>query len=301
MRSRWAILLPIIGLGAAAAARGGEVFAIDAASPSTIGNVISSADVLAPGPSIVLPGSALGLTRGADFLSDVSNGQDRIVPNLEFTVDRTAVGASGTAVNSAFLAGNPAINTYRTDFSGSNQVEVGGPSLGLVPGFFGDAITAVGHGIPGQRTYFTLDPSSANGAFASDILESDGGGGFGIFATASSMGLRSDDQIDALLLDVAHSTAFFSLTSFSPSTFTSGLGGSLSPGDILETQFTGSFTLFASASQLGLRDDDNVVGINTVAEPASGLLLLLGAVPCALLAARMRPESLMRAQQTAKK
>ena len=297
MRSRWAILLSIIGLGTAAAARGGQVFAIDAASPSTVGNVISSADVLAAGPSIVLSGSALGLTRGADFLSDVSNGQDTIVPHLEFTVDRTAVGASGSAVNSAFLAGNPAINAYRTDLGGANQVGRGGPSLGLVPGFFGDAITALGHGIPGQLTYFTLDPSSANGAFASDILVSDGGGAFGVFATAASMGLRSDDQIDALVLDVAQNRALFSLTSFSPSTFTSGLGGSLSPGDILETQFMGSFTLFASASQLGLRDDDNVVGINTVAEPASGLLLLLGAVPCAVLAARMRPVLLKRAQQ----
>jgi PEP-CTERM motif len=298
MRWTCGCLAAIIGL-AAAAARADSVFAIDAASPTTGGGVISSADVLGFGPTIVQSAGALGLTPGADFLSDVSNGQDKIVPNLLFTVDRTAIGASGTAVNSAFLGGDPAFNIYKSNLAGANQAAVSGSSLGLVPGFFGDAVTAVGHGIPGTLTYFTLDPSSLHGSLASDILVSNGGGSFGIFASAAVMGLRSDDQIDGLVLDVAHNTALFSLTSFSPSTFTSGLGGSLSPGDILETHFTGSFTLFASASQLGLRDDDNVVGINTVPEPASGWLLLLGAGACGLLVARTRRSAWNPAERAA--
>lgn len=92
------------------------------------------------------------------------------------------------------------------------------------------------------------------------------------------IGLDPADDIDALLLNDTFEPgvlnpgidqALFSLSSFSPNTLTSGTGV-FSPGDILFTDFMGDFSLWAFASDIGLRDDDELNAL-TVPEPAGWL------------------------------
>src|SRR5262249_41994051 len=154
--------------------------------------------------------------------------------------------------------------------NGSNTLAVSGASLGLQTGFFGDALTALASGAASPNVYFALNPGSlavtSGRAQASDIEASDRLGTFHTFATRSIMGLLPGAQINGLALfttdqgPTAHAgdVALFPLSPFSPDTFTTsglpyapGVRQQLSPGDILMTRFDGSFTLFATAGDLG--------------------------------------------------
>ena len=65
----------------------------------------------------------------------------------------------------------------------------------------------------------------------------------------------------------------FSLNTFSPTTFTGG-AGSVSPADILYPDFTSTFSVWATAGDLGLFPDDELNALALV--PAPSKLLLLG-------------------------
>src|SRR5262249_24466851 len=141
----------------------------------------------------------------------------------------------------------------------------------------------------GPNTFFSIDRFSATNGFgtkglASDILISSGNGSFSIFADSKSMGLDPGDQIDGLVLDVGSTTgvltpgvdhALFTLDPLSPDTFTAngtayqpGVRGALSPADVLWTDFTGRFKLWARADSLGLLPGDHVDALGTmVPEP----------------------------------
>jgi hypothetical protein len=283
-------------------------FSLDPASPSNSGG-INPADVLGSGPVVVIPGASLGLQTnypaGAyDNLNEVSFGQEPIRNPLYFSVDRVSVGVPGSAV---FNEAQPGVASAAGDVFvslppfGTNALFIPETALGLVPGFFGDDIDALElDTFPNPFIYFTIDALSATNGFgtgtlAKDILLSTGGGSFSVYADGTLFNLDPFDDLDGLVLDDRFQPgvlnpgidkALFSLTPFSPSTFTftgnsyvPGVKGSLSPADILFTDFTGSFSLWASAADIGLLPGDNVDALDTVVPEPATWFLLASALP----------------------
>ncbi|MBW2737459.1 MAG: PEP-CTERM sorting domain-containing protein [Deltaproteobacteria bacterium] len=269
-------------------------FSIDPASPAIDGNITPD-DVLVAGPSVHTQGRDLGLQDDFfsgfyDNLNALSYGQDPITNPLFFSVDRVAVGLPGTAVNSQAQPGveEAAGDVYTTlPPFGSNNLFIDEQQLGLTPVFFGDDLDALELDTePIPYTYFSIDSLSASNGFGTgglddDILFSDGTGSFQIFAEGiSNIGLGFGDDLDALALwDVFEpgtlnpgiDKALFSISTFSASAFTV-----VSPADILFTDFTGNFSLWASAADIGLRFDDEVDALDTVPEPATITLMAIG-------------------------
>jgi hypothetical protein len=119
-----------------------------------------------------------------------------------------------------------------------------------------------------------------------------------IFASGvGDIGLAPGDAIDALslmdvtpdasdprgyrdepngVLDPGMDFAMFSLDPFSPSVLTAAQGGTLSPADILITDFTGIYGLGFQASELGLLPADNVDALSILPEPGAFLLVMVG-------------------------
>jgi hypothetical protein len=276
----------------------GLTFSIDPASPSVNGSITPD-DLLRKGPVVHTPGTALGLADDFfggffDNLDALSFGRDPILNPLFFSVDRVAVGLPFTDVHNQAQPGvaSAAGDVYVT-VPGGNRLVVNETELGLVAGFFGDDLDALDiDRNPGRTAYFSIDAVSATNGFgagglADDILASDGGGSFGVFCEGlTQIGLSPGDDLDALVLDAGQKVALFSLTTFSPSTFTTsgssyvpGLKGSLSPADVLMTRCDGQFSLWAPAAALGLRADDELDALDTtvaVPEPAAFSLLAAG-------------------------
>ncbi|MFO0967744.1 MAG: hypothetical protein U0793_19455 [Gemmataceae bacterium] len=162
-------------------------------------------------------------------------------------------------------------------------------SLGLVPGFFGDDVASLALIQSGaDRAYFSIDLFSTsnilNPGLSASILVSIGAGTFQVFATPADIGLNILDDIDGLvlldrgrpgILDPGVDLALFSLSTFSNSVLPPN--SFVSSADILFTDFQGSYSVFASAADLGLRPDDelNALATDIVPEPAS-LLLWIG-------------------------
>jgi hypothetical protein len=257
-----------------------------------------------PGPTIFTPAINLGLKDKppgeVDNLDALSYGKDPIENPLYFSVDRVAIGLPGSAVNGQAKPGSEeaAGDVYKTlPPSGSNQLFIDEEKLKLTPGFFGDDLDALElDSLPTPFTYFSIDKLSATNGFgtgnlADDILISIGNGSFGTFAPGSTMGIDDTDDLDALILwDVFEpgvlnpgiDMALFSLSTFSTSAFTfsgnsyqAGVKGSLSPADILLTDFSRSFSLWASANDIGLFPDDEVDALDTVPVPESSSSIAL--------------------------
>lgn len=289
-------------------------FSIDPASPSNIG-AITPDDVLKSGPVVYIDGTTLGLKNnllGGDFevLNAISYGKDPITEELYFSVDRVAVGKPSTAVHSEAAPGSEEASgdVFVTDAQnnpGNNQQFIDDQDLGLLQGFFGDDLDALELDTDKPHTYFAIDLLSSSNGFgtnglANDIFcdflvatGSDGGCATRKFAEGEiRIGLDPFDDLDALVLwDVFEpgvlnpgiDKALFSLSTFSPSTFT-GSGssysfctpGRMSPSDVCFTDFSGSYSPFASAADLGLRDDDELNALDTVPEPTTVLLFGAG-------------------------
>ncbi|MBE9533776.1 MAG: PEP-CTERM sorting domain-containing protein [Proteobacteria bacterium] len=179
-----------------------------------------------------------------------------------------------------------------------------------MPGFFGDDLDALELDTePDPFTYFSIDLFSASapllcgsGPLPNDILISTGDGSFGCFASGEDdIGLDSGDDLDALILwDVfrpgelnpRRDMALFSISTFSPTAIT--FGGSFSPADILFTDFTGDFSLWASAADIGLRPDDEVDALDTVPEPATITLMAIGFASLGFHRYRLRTRNISR-------
>ena len=258
-------------------------FSLDPASDSLDGNITAD-DVLDSSLissfGVAVQGEELGLQSFFDNLNALSYGKDSLKGPFYFSVDRLSFGLSGTAVQSQSLTNEAAGDVYLNS-AGSNQLFRDEEDLGLTPGFLDsddlDAL-AIEDKPNGGLTYFSIDAFSATnnfglGSSASDILLSEGNGNFSIFADGfSDIGLQDTDDIDALaLLDVFEpgvlnpgiDKALFSLSSFSDSLFTTGF----SSADILFTDFTGDFSQYVSASELGLDAFDELDALDTVNVP----------------------------------
>lgn len=157
--------------------------------------------------------------------------------------------------------------------------------------FWGVDVDGDGAVDPGKFAFFSLDAASPSVGVAStsDILVSPGADIFAAYASGVvDIGLQANDVLDALalsdvgsagrpngLLDIGADEALFSLQANSPTLGALGL----SPGDVFYTDFTGKFSLYASATDLGLEFDDelNALDIKPVPEPTAILgLLALG-------------------------
>ena len=272
-------------------------FSVDPASPAIDGSLTPD-DVLEPDPSIFIPGTNLGLTDDFfnglfDNLNALSYGRDPIQNPLYFSVDRVAIGLPETDVNSQAQPGAEEAHgdVYKTlPPFGNNSLFIDEQQLGLAPGFFGDDLDALDLDTQSnpEFTFFSVDfLSFPNSGKQDDILVNNINN---VYADgASDIGIDEEDDLDALILfdvtpdgmggfisepngilDPGLDQALFSLSTFSPSTFTStgnsynpGVKGFLSPADILKTDFTGDFSLWAAASELGLLPDDELDTLDT--------------------------------------
>ena len=215
---------------------------------------------------IIHSGASLGLSP-TDNLNALSYGMDWVKSrtNMKFSVDAATPGLSGNDV-------------FRSYYDGQYEVLYEDGDLGLNTSHDLDALVTT----PGPNAYFSLESSA-------DIYISHFDGTNTLFAGGLALvGLLDGDDIDGLVLNDEFEpgvlnpgidTAFFSLSLPSPSTFTSaadyslddyiaGQPGALSPADILVTDFTGGFSLWASAAELGLSPEIEVDAI-AVPEPAT--------------------------------
>lgn len=285
-------------------------FSVDPASPAISPNPpganLTPDDVLVPGPYVAIQGTSLGLidnffAGGSDNLNAWSYGTDPIQGPIFFSVNRTAVGLPGTAV---FNRAQPGVESAAGDIYfalppfNNNQLWRTGGSLGLTEGFFGDDLDALTL-MSGPNRFFTIDRLSVqNGSgtlnYANDIFIN-GFNALNPFARGEThIGLNVRDSLDALvlldvgrpgILDPGQDMALFSIDQFSPNALTAG--GAYSPGDILFTDFTGGFTRWASAADLGLRPDDELNALATIPEPGTVALLVCGVATLFVLRRRL--------------
>jgi hypothetical protein len=159
-----------------------------------------------------------------------------------------------------------------------------------------DALELTAFDVDGDRVhdtpiFFSLDGASPSwfGSPADILVSQAGVAGFGLFATASSLGLNNADDVDALAvwsLDPWQMVpgldyALFSLAPSSPTLWGAdgapgqagidddgrngvddlgevGFGDDQSPADIFVTAFVGTYKLYLAANTIGMRNTDNV-------------------------------------------
>ncbi len=216
-------------------------------------------------------------TYGLKPLTDIED-QTQFDPIFDFSVDRSSLGLSGTAVDAMVLSGQPPqTSIFRSiNFSGTNGLMFNGVTdfgLDFFPrtrqGTDGyDRRTEQQNSIP-ERIYFSVRQGDL-GRHGSDIMVSSMFQGFVVgrapFASANRIGLQAGDEIDAL--EVVDQGAkgtfdrgdliFFSLARNSTSLNQFGL----SPADIFVAQIgpagNVNISIVAFASQLGLRTTDEL-------------------------------------------
>ena len=290
-----------------------DTFSIDAISPSPN----DPADLLNPGIVVQVPKVNLGLTAG-DELDALTGGNDAVQLNniVFFSVGRSSLGIAGGPLNPLDVNGQAILNQQAGDvFVTTNAAGTGVAPQGINmlynnQSFYGeiplispladntgnpqdnlDAVSFEEFDLDGDQltdlpTFFSLAAGSPSlgGLSAADILISTAGsGGFGVFATAASMGLSTDDDLDALVLrDLDQSgtvslgdMALFSLAPGSPTLV--GLGAS--SADVFLTTFNATSAVRYQAASLGLLLEDNVDALEVqIPEPASLVLIGVGSV-----------------------
>lgn len=254
-----------------------EGFSIDAASPSVSAGsnsaILSSGPVGGPPTVEVLPVS-LGLSGGvSDEINAVTFGAGAPGLTFHFSVDRASAGSTGDVVVAA-VAGQAAGDLFATDLLGSNSLAINQHSLGLTP--------STSSGTPTLPPVDDLDAFDLfyDGPNAADLIiytletghpimgTSVGCGGdlflsgFLFFGYAA-LGLGSClDDVDALEIDNASNTIYYSLAPGSPSLLPGTIAGcatGCSPADIFSISAGQPVaSVFATASALGLLPSDNV-------------------------------------------
>jgi hypothetical protein len=302
-----------------------HTFSLDKASPSGV----DPADLLNPGgppPPTQVVAANLGLVLG-DELDAVSGGADAVQDDniVFFSVDRLSAGAVAgvmppwDVLNQALLGQQAGDLFVTTDAAGVwkppapgglNLLRDNQNVLGEIPNALPNAaaqppidrLDAVAFeefdltqdGVHDLNVYFSLDPLSPSlgGLSAADILLAPAGMPFAPFAAAATMGLTTDDDLDALALldlgvvgrlDPGADWALFSLAPNSPTLAAMGA----SPADVFMTGFQNVSWVRYPAADLGLLVDDNVDALEVqIPEPACLGLLLVGAA--AVVARRRR-------------
>jgi hypothetical protein len=143
-----------------------------------------------------------------------------------------------------------------------------------------DDLDPSGNRIHDVGMYFSLDPASPSlgGGSGAQLFFAPPGAAFIPFSGAGNAGLKTADDIDALviwdrgvigIMNPLVDIAVFSLAPGSPSLVgpdaIAGTADDLSPADLLVTDFSGIFCLYTRAGQLALRAQDNVDGLDAVA------------------------------------
>jgi hypothetical protein len=255
---------------------------------------VHPADVLGLMGNSLIACAELGLicsdpfTTAQDQLGGLSFGQEFSRPSsigMQFSVAAGSQGLAGTAVRleAGCPFAEPQADAFHTDLDGTNAQFLDGDgspcamndglSLYLTEGRATDDIAALEgdpcelvdigcDGIPDEPVYFSLKPGSPSldwlGAQPGDILVSSGNMLPNLWASASELGLASDDVIDALCLredgDLAFTLAdrvLFSLAPGSPTLATIGA----SPADVLRPS---AARIAYRATALGLEAADDV-------------------------------------------
>ncbi len=271
-------------------------------------------------PSMKLLGTTSTANYNVDAFSfaSLAINPNSLPPNrfFEFSVTGSSTGALASAVNWQASTNEAHSDIFRSTGSGSNivlydgngsisglnEVGIAEPS-GSAPGIDGydgmrqlpfSSDYAANHSI-----YWSVDSTAITGPYApgqaADVFVATANHTFAnspsLFAGATAIGLTTNDDIDALEVfdggaigefDTGD-TILFSLTPNSPTLAALGF----SAADVLAFNAgdTGP-SLFASASSLGLKADDdlNALSVRTIPEPGSAVLFaaigLLGLAGC---------------------
>ncbi len=285
MKALQALVVLIATLVASSSSWGAIYFSLERGANSLVPDW-SAADVLISRNGVVaswLSGADLGLERdpggfGGDNLNALSFGWDPIrrfgQSQVHFSVDPGAQGVPGSDVaqqvqneGAGFVGGifqsqPPADSNVL--FRSTEQV---GLTRGPSAPFETEDINALSLVGPSSNVYFSIDFGSptvdpTSGLLSSNIFLNDVNN---VFAAYSALGLDSEDDLNALwlwdvgdrgVLDPELDQAYFSLATGSPTLdlLDATTGQPLySPGDILYTDFTGEFSVWRTASQLGLQ------------------------------------------------
>ena len=137
---------------------------------------------------------------------------------------------------------------------------------------------------PPTDVYFSIEfdldaPTLSSNIFLNDLAN--------VFADASAIGLDPEDDLDALwlwdvgdrgVLDPGVDQALFSLAMGSQTLGELDNTGEplFSQGDILFTDFTGEFSVWKTASQLGLLPSDNLNALSSSMVPEPGTWVMWG-------------------------
>lgn len=229
-------------------------FSLDRGSPS-INGLVDASDLLKVGESgleIVFQGADLGLQAG-DNLDAATYGEDWISIGQESFNLSVQNGTAGFDGGTIYRSADSTTSVLYTE-----------ANLNLALGDDVNALTLEPVGGAGQL-YFSVDSDSTS-LDADDIFLNTVGS---LFADGlTDIGLLPGDDIDGIVLDDSYEPGvlnpgidrgLFSLNRDSPSTFTlsgnpysAGVSGALSPSDILFTDFTGDYSLYRSAQDVGL-------------------------------------------------
>ena len=312
-----AMLAATLSILIAAISAQGDVFSVDAASPSWS----DPADLLNPGPLPHVPAGYLGVV-GRD-LDALSQGMDIVTLNdiIYFSVDRSSIGMPGTAVYQQSTGSviaqqasdiyvtvhTPPVNSYGhlsapqgdnaliIDEAGNEPMTAG---LGLLPDNRDnvdaysmeefDYYTRPGYTLPrdGKQdvsVFYSLDP--VGGVGGADLWMSpklDQIPSASLFMSSTTMGLAEGDDIDALALN-AIPYIFGEPNPVNRAYYSLAPGSpslaawGASPADVFYTEFDGTSILAYSAASLGLLLGDNVDALETNALPEPVSLSLLAA------------------------
>ncbi|MCA8961260.1 MAG: hypothetical protein KDC38_12135, partial [Planctomycetes bacterium] len=253
--------------------------------------------------------SLLGLLPGDDInavhieLRPLANGDEfGIFPAFTFSVDVGAAGGTGTAV--AAQAPFNAADLFESNGSGFNAWTLDELQMGLAATAATDIdanlLTQLSSLTGNPWVYFSLAPGSptlsALGASAADILATRALGTPKVSITATQLGLRNADDLDALVMlsgadanddgDFNDPGDSFPMVIFSVSPSSQGRTGTAvngqfindfpPGGDIFFSSLGGVNTLFRDDAVLGLANDDNLDSLDLPEMSVPGVPPLTG-------------------------